>query len=114
MRASLTLALLASAAALAAAAPNVGLTLPVNGSSAAPAAAAGPPGALTRATDPFSSVKIDTPFNVRIEPGKTHAVSLEADGNVVGAVGYKVEGDTLTVTTDATFKTDHPIKLTIQ
>lgn len=113
MRASLTLALLASAAALAAAAPNVGLTLPVNGSSAAPAAA-GAPGALTRATDPFSSVKIDTPFNVRIEPGKTHAVSLEADGNVVGAVGYKVEGDTLTVTTDATFKTDHPIKLTIQ
>ena len=101
------LALVVLLLGVAAAAPDaVGLTLPVN------ASASSTP--LARRTDPFTAVRVETPFNVRIEPGKAHGVALEADPAVVSAVGYKVEGEVLTVTTDNTFKTDHPIKLVIQ
>lgn len=107
MRSSAALALL-FLAACASAQSDVALKLPVAGA----AAPAGAP--LTKKFEPFSSVKVATPFNVLIVPSRGYGATLDADGSAVGAVGYSLEGGVLTVATDATFKTDHPIKLTIQ
>lgn len=86
-----------------------------DGAGIAPAATGGAaPAPLTRTTPAFTSVRVETPFNVRIEPGKGHALALDAEEPVVKAVGFKVEGGELIVTTDNTFKTDKPVKLTIQ
>ena len=107
MRTPVLALLLLAGAAVAAAAPDAPGIAPAATGGAAPAP-------LTRTTPAFTSVRVETPFNVRIEPGKGHAVSLDAEEGVVKAVGYKVEGGELIVTTDATFKTDKPVKLTVQ
>lgn len=69
---------------------------------------------ITKKTDQFHSVRIETPFNVRIEPGRSHSISLEADQSVVNALGFDVTDGELVVTTDATFSSKNPIRLTVQ
>lgn len=69
---------------------------------------------ITKKTDQFHSVRIETPFNVRIEPGRSHSISLEADQSVVNALGFDVTDGELVVTTDATFSSKSPIRLTVQ
>ena len=69
---------------------------------------------ITKKTDQFHSVRIETPFNVRIEPGRSHSISLEADQSVVNALGFDVTDGELVVTTDSTFSSRHPIRLTVQ
>lgn len=69
---------------------------------------------ITKRTDQFHSVRIETPFNVRIEPGRSHSLTLEADQSVVNALGFDVTDGELVVTTDATFSSRNPIRLTVQ
>lgn len=69
---------------------------------------------ITKKTDQFHSVRIETPFNIRIEPGRTHSITLEADQSVVNALGFDVTDGELVLTTDATFSTRSPIRLTVQ
>ena len=69
---------------------------------------------ITKKTDQFRSVRIETPFNVRIEPGRSHSLTLEADQSVVNALGFDVTDGELVVTTDATFSSKNPIRLTVQ
>ena len=69
---------------------------------------------VTKRTDQFHSVRIETPFNVRIEPGRSHSITLEADQSVVSALWFDVTDGELVVTTDATFSSRGPIRLTVQ
>jgi len=69
---------------------------------------------ITKKTDQFRSVRIETPFNVRIEPGRSHSITLEADQSVVNALGFDVTDGELVVTTDSTFSSRNPIRLTVQ
>lgn len=69
---------------------------------------------ITKKVDQFHSVRIETPFNVRIEPGRSHSITLEADQSVVNALGFDVTDGELVVTTDSTFSSKNPIRLTVQ
>ena len=108
------LLLLLSASSLAAAQQQAPAPAPAASNSSSSKTAATATATITKKTDQFHSVRIETPFNVRIEPGRSHSITLEADQSVVSALGFDVTDGELVVTTDATFSSRSPIRLTVQ
>ncbi len=63
----------------------------------------------------FSSIEVNGEFDVRIDTGSTHSVTIEADENLLDLINTRVSGDKLIIETRNHYclQPTHPVEITV-
>jgi Putative auto-transporter adhesin, head GIN domain len=61
----------------------------------------------------FKSIDVSNAFEVEITVQKDFSLEVEADDNLLPLIKTEVDGDTLVIKTDKSFKTQNPLKIRI-
>ena len=67
----------------------------------------------TKSLPAFSTVQVNLPFNIKISPGSSCSLKLEASQQVIDAVDSSVSNSVLYLGTHGDFKTQQPIYATV-